>query len=140
MIDLQDLKTNLIGQDNRCTADPLFIVQQQKIIYGLDREYTDNFCWIDEDGESILFEGDDGYKDLEDKMDPICYSGERLDGYRRVGYIETWEFVTACFTEQGCKDYIKWNGHNLHEPRIYVASAYRNREWIELREYFLKLE
>ena len=44
-----------------------------------------------------------------------------------------WVFATACFTEQGCKDYLAANGHNLKSPRVYVYSGYRNAEWIALR-------
>lgn len=49
-------------------------------------------------------------------------------------YVDQWEFVTVCFTEQACEDYIASNGHNLNEPRIYAASAYGNREMIAIRE------
>ncbi len=51
-----------------------------------------------------------------------------------------WEFVTACLTENGAQDFINCNGHNLHSPRIYGWSGYRNREWINLRNYFLGKE
>jgi len=62
---------------------------------------------------------------------------EWIDG-DRVYYVDMWEFVTACFTEQGCKDYIAANGHNLNEPRIYAASAYRNREMIAIRKLLVR--
>jgi hypothetical protein len=61
------------------------------------------------------------------------------DGVRRLGYIEVWEFVTGCLTEQGCKDYIACNGHNLREPRIYAYGAYRNAEFIALRKWLMGL-
>lgn len=46
-------------------------------------------------------------------------------------------FVTACFTRKGAEDYLAVNGHNLRDPFIYVASAWRNKEMIELREAML---
>lgn len=99
-------------QDNRITNAPIFVVQQKRRIYGISREYTDDF---------EVITGDYG---------PT----------RRVGYLDTWEFVTACFTEQGCKDYIALNGHNLKEPRIYAEGSFRNHEWRAVRDYLMSVE
>lgn len=99
-------------QDNRITANPLFAVRQKRRIYGLDTDYCDNAAWI-LDGETIT-------------VGP----GEKPPpGARKVGYLDKWEFVTGCFTEQGCKDFIACNGHNLNEPDIYAYGGYRNAEW-----------
>lgn len=57
----------------------------------------------------------------------------------RLAVFDVWEFVTACFTEKGCKDYLAVNGHNLTEPRIYAAGSYRNEEFRTVREYLLGL-
>ena len=105
-------------QDNRITANPLFAVQQRRRIYGVEEEYCERFVWVDDEGN----EGD-----------------EDAPGLRRVGYIDKWEFVTGCLTEQGCKDYIACNGHNLNEPRIYAYGSYRNAEFIALREWLMGL-
>jgi hypothetical protein len=59
------------------------------------------------------------------------------EGFRRVGYLDTWDFVTACLTEAGADEYIRVNGHDLKEPRTYVTSGYRNQEWIDLRAFFM---
>lgn len=119
-------------QDNRITADPLFAVQQKRIVWGLDDDYADKYRWVDYDGECS--EEDAALYDAKRE------NGEPLpDGVRRVGLVEEWEFVTGCLTEQGCKDYIAANGHNLHEPRIYAYGSYRNREWIALRKWLMSL-
>lgn len=131
-LDLEKLKNNLKEQDNRCTADPIFIVQQKRKIWGIEEGYDPKIAWVRD--ESVYEKGDKQFETLEKLYDRGRDTGE----YRRCGYIEIWDFVTACFTEQGCKDYISVNGHNLYEPRIYAASGYRNREWISLREYFIK--
>lgn len=116
-------------QDNRATSDPLFIVQQKKRIYGLDSDRCEEYEWIDEyDHEHVA-------DDIERAgCDALERDGKRPEGWQKVYYVDQWEFVTACFTEQGCKDYIAANGHNLNEPRIYAASMYRNREMIAIRE------
>lgn len=115
-------------QDNRATSDPIFIVQRRKRIYGLDTDYAEDTCWIDDDG-------DEADSDMELELSVKVDCGESTEGWREAGYMDQWEFVTACFTEQGCKDYIAANGHNLGETRIYAASAYRNSEFIAVREF-----
>lgn len=131
-IDINQLTNNLLTQDNAWTADPLFIVQQKRQIWGIDESYDPKIAWRCDD--AVYTEGSREFRILQKMED----RGKEIEGYEKVGYIEIWEFVTACLTEQGCKDYLAVNGHNLHSPRIYVSSAYRNREIIGLREYFIK--
>lgn len=119
-------------QDNRITAHPLFAVRQKRVIGGLDADYADAFQWVDHDGEVPASEAEN--------LAALAAAGEPLpNGARRVGYIEKWEFVTSCLTEQGCKDFIACNGHNLNEPEIYAYSGYRNAEFIALREWLMSL-
>lgn len=115
-------------QDNRITSHPVFVVEQQRTIYAVDTDYdTDGFDWLDGDG--VVSEA------MARRLEKLHQAGGDTGKYRRLGYKHYWEFVTACFTEQGCKDYLAVNGHNLKEPRIYVYSAYRNAEWIMLRDF-----
>jgi hypothetical protein len=134
-IDLEALGNAIATQDNRATAHPLFCVFQKRSIvtdedYDHDRiEYYDK-----DDSESIEEEHEPRIYELLKKLDK---SGELPDRYRRVAVKEVDEFVTACFTEQSCKDYIEANKHNLEKPFIYAASLYRNSEMIGLREFLL---
>lgn len=109
---------SLHTQDNRITESPLFAVQQKLRVYGVDADYRDGFEYANEVGET-------------------CEEGDK--SAREVGYVDHWEFVTGCLTEQGCKDFITINGHNLHEPRIYAYGSYRNAEFIELRKWLMSL-
>lgn len=140
-MDKERLKKLLNEQDDRYTADPIFLVQRKVIIYGMDSDYASSFCYASDDGDGhSIFSGDE-YEELDRKFlshQPLEL--EEQGTFNRVGYKENWEFVTACFTEQGCKDYIRRNGHNCGETRIYADSAYRNQEWIEMREYLMKGE
>ena len=125
---------NLHTQDNRITANPLFAVQQKRVIGGLEDGYEDGWTWVSEDSEEIhdadrIGELNARFKDGEDKP----------DGCRRVGYIEKWEFVTGCLTEEGCKQYLRLDGHNLREPRIYAYGGYRNVELEGLRNWLMSL-
>jgi hypothetical protein len=120
----------LTTQDNRITADPMFIVQQKRRIYGLDPDRCDNVVWLDETGD-YAEASEEEHRQLEQAWE----DGEETSNWYRCGVMDTWEFVTACLTEQGCKDYLDVNGHNLNKPRIYAASGYRNAEWIALRKH-----
>ena len=71
--------------------------------------------------------------------DPVFWVEENI--YIHCGAAGTWRYIPKhpFFTEQGAKDYIKINGHNLREPRIYVESGHRNYEWREVRAHLMSL-
>lgn len=123
---------NLLTQDNRYTDQPLFIVEQKRLIVGIDTEYANNIGWFDSDGMATAEE----HEFLEKQYKK---SRREPDGWTRTGYSEEWQFVTACFTEQGCKDYIRIDGHNLKEPRIYADGSYRNNEYRTVRNFLMQL-
>lgn len=130
---LDELIHNLKTQDNLITANPIFIVQQKRLIVGMDSEYSDMFMWVEVGEERV-------HEHTAKRLDRYyARTGNVPRGYARVGYVETWEFVTACLTRKGCEDYIKINGHNLNEPRIYVEGGFRNKEWEFIRNYFMTL-
>ena len=124
-------------QDNRCTDQPMFIVQQH-VEFACDDERTSGFesvryIWV-HDGEEVH---DPRAARLEKHFKSS--HGEIPEGYERVCFGTTWEFVTACFTEQGCKDHIARNGHNLRSPRIYAEGSFRNPEFRVLRNWLMSL-
>jgi hypothetical protein len=120
-------------QDNRITDNPLFAVQQRRLIAGLEDGYEEAHEWINEDYETI--------RDAEKiaALEAAHHEGADTPGARRIGVAWRWEFVTGCLTEQGCKDFIACNGHNLNEPRIYAYGSYRNAEFIALRKWLMAL-
>ncbi|URI08788.1 hypothetical protein MW290_24740 [Aquincola tertiaricarbonis] len=120
-------------QDNRITDNPLFAVQERREIAGLDDGYADAWAWVNDDCEEITD------PDEVARLEAAHANGDDTPGARRVGMTHRWEFVTGCLTEQGCKDYIKANGHNLHSPRIYAYGSYRNAEFIALRKWLKSL-
>ena len=94
-------------QDNLATGDPIFLVQQRERIFGIDTDYTEEIAWVDTD---------DGFEE----------TGDEPNGWRRTGCIDRWVYVQPFFTNDAAVAYIASNGHNLTDPRVYVASAYRN--------------
>ena len=127
-------------QNNRITADPLFCVFQKQGVVA-DADYDHDFIeWYCSERETVadatrterleaLRNGGKHY--LEDAIEI------RGVEWRRVAVKEIDVFVTACFTEQGCKDYLALNGHNLRKPFIYVTSMYRNEEMKQLRNWII---
>lgn len=144
-IDLKALGNAIATQDNRATMHPLFVVFQKREIV-TDEDYDYDFIgWYDD-------EGDCADEETEAKLDAMRHDISSdyfavdeitIEGdcenitWRRIAIKEVDVFVTACFTEQGCKDYLSRNGHNLRKPFIYVTSLYRNTEMIGLREFLL---
>jgi len=121
-------------QDNRCTAEPLFIVQEQKRTYGFDPAYSDKTVWIGSDGDEVDAEEQTRLEKLRD-------DGEDIPGdWTRTAYQDTWHFVTACFTEKGCNDYIALNGHNHSgKLRVYADGSWRNEEFRAVRAFLMGL-
>jgi len=131
---LSDIGELIRTQDNRITSHPMFAVQQKRRIHGVDPDYSDGAVWV--------YVPDACPADSEEtaRLDALRQAGEPIhDDYRRVGYVDRWEFVTACFTEKAALDFITRNGHNLHEPRTYAYSAWRNPEWQRVRDALMSL-
>lgn len=131
MDELLSIGNLICNQSNRLTDQPMFIVQQKKIIWGMDSSYSDMYKWSESDSGDYC-EADD-HKIIE--LENLDENFESTDPWSKVYYCEQWVFVTACFTEKGCKDYIKRDGHNLNEPRIYADGSYRNKEFRDVRNF-----
>lgn len=145
------LEHRLRTQDNRATAWPLYLVQDEERIYGMDgqwaqegtgyiwQDYDEPECTYDSDEELLAhhrdedecFDHDDGDPfSLEDGIDP---NSDRITigsrEYERIYYEKRWKFVSAHLTEAAAEAYIEQNRHNLKHPRVYVESQHRCWEW-----------
>ncbi|EFE7939934.1 hypothetical protein F3H50_13040 [Escherichia coli] len=120
---------NIHTQDNRITSDPMFCVyQKREIVVDADYDY-DRIVWVDEEGNEASPHQSARLELLHENF------REPPEKWRRIAVKEIDDFVTCCFTEQGCKDYLACNGHNLRLPFIYVKSGFRNAEYIGLRNW-----
>ncbi|EPJ3966150.1 hypothetical protein WJB55_003527 [Klebsiella pneumoniae] len=114
-------------QDNRITDQPMFVVFQKREIIGSDEHSPSRVCWV-WDGEEV--------SELRAKrLEALYQDGRDTRGYDRYAMQEVDEFVTACFTEHGCKDYLRQNGHNLRLPYIYACGSFRNNEYQLVRNW-----
>ncbi|WP_230863391.1 hypothetical protein [Enterobacter asburiae] len=120
---------NIRTQDNRITSEPMFCVFQKREIV-VDEDYDcDRIVWVDEEGCEATERQRMRLELLHDNY------RETPDKWRRIAVKDIDDFVTCCFTEQGCKDYLACNGHNLRLPFIYVKSGFRNAEYIGIRNW-----
>lgn len=114
-------------QDNRITDQPMFVVFQKREIIGSDEHSPSRICWV-WDGEEV--------SELRSKrLEALYQDGRDTRGYDRYAMQEVDEFVTACFTEHGCKEYLRQNGHNLRLPYIYACGSFRNNEYQRVRNW-----
>lgn len=122
-------------QDNRITEAPIFVVEQKTPVIS-DSDYSD--CRVE------WRETENGYYQLaseerHERLEALHRAGRDTNGWRRYEVTDIWTFVTACFTEQGCLDYLARNGHNLRETRIYAYGSYRNEEFRTMRTALVEL-
>ncbi|RAG88622.1 ead/Ea22-like family protein [Klebsiella pneumoniae] len=114
-------------QDNRITDQPMFVVFQKREIIGSDEHSPSRICWV--------WDGEEVSELLAKRLEALYQDGRDTRGYDRYAMQEVDEFVTACFTEHGCKDFLRQNGHNLRQPYIYACGSFRNNEYQLVRNW-----
>lgn len=119
-------------QDNRITDQPFFAVMTKREIVGSEDHDYDRICWVENQSGDYVEATETQHRRLE-----AIYQGkyEVREGWDRYAMKEIDVFVTGCFTEKGCKDYIRRNSHNLNKPFIYAFGSYRNNEYQAVRKF-----
>ncbi|MBI9113033.1 hypothetical protein [Maridesulfovibrio ferrireducens] len=139
--DLQKLAKELRTQDNLCTADPIFLVMEKERVYGLKSGYSDDYVWLDNEGDKY-----ESLKDINDFLIDVYEGTERTvktaeqaeeAGFTKVYYQEIDRFKCPHFTRKAAELYITQNAHNLRKPFIYVGSMYRCSEMIAIRSFLM---
>jgi hypothetical protein len=128
----QELKT----QDNRYTADPIFLVQEKERIWGMDSEYVDDYVWYNTEDQCEADEEEAKEFDrLDDEIENIP------SAWSKCWYFDKWIAVQSFFTEKAAQDYIDSQYYRHRgELRIYADSLYRNDEMKFIRDYLLTTE
>ena len=127
--DLAPIGRLIASQSNRSTANPMFAVLEKRETITLDTHHHDRIVWVRKDDGSV--EADER---THERLELLYEDGREPKEWDRYAMLETDVFVTACFTEQGCKDYLACNGHNLRMPFIYAFGSYRNAEYNLIRD------
>jgi hypothetical protein len=126
---LLEISQRLKTQDNRITQNPMFCVQEKRRDVGYDSNYANRLCWHNAESGETIYDDENDFKEAPE--------GDEWDEF---GYVDRWETVMVAFTEEGCKEYLRQNGHNLRQPRIYVESFNRCPEMIAIRKMLMELK
>ena len=125
----QEIRHQLRIQNNRHTDQPIFVVEERVLVI-TEEGYGEDHCeWVNT--ESGDYEVANVLK--AHRLNLLRNNHRETGSWKKFFYLETWKFVTSCFTEKGCQEYLKINGHNLREPRIYAYGSFRNEEYQTLR-------
>ena len=145
------------GVSRHYTADAIFIVQARRLIFGIDKDYTDRLAVICDDQHwcSPKEYWDD--RDEEDRAAidrlaidecgraflDLCESDqwgvlEDLDEHSVVGFDERWDYVCAHLTQDAAEAFIARKKHDYREGlRIYVDAQTYAWEFNAIKEAIL---
>ncbi len=144
--EIKEISKRMKSQDNRSTSFPIFIVVEDKKVYGVDRNYDSDGQerasteYMDSNTIRSLYceecfkkyEESEDLPEYCDECDSDAFVNYRIERDRindRAGFF---------FTEKACEDHIKANRHHYDSSvHSYVISAYYNEE-LKLLMDFLK--
>lgn len=135
---INNLKHELLTQDGQCTADPVYLVEQKRRIYGLDGGYCDDYVWYNIENDC---EADEDLAKRLDESEWDFKENEEFAGWQKVYYIDEWQYLQFFLTRKAADKFIENNKHRYRNPlRVMVDSAWRNEEILKLREFILNCE
>ena len=148
MVKIEELPELLKTQDNRSTADPIYVVYDiERIVVPADNHY-DGMFWFWGDGDGHEFDEvydwhkfclDNCYEGFHPEMelDELEKKAEDM-GLQHLAYVERRVFTNVFLTEKGAKDFIKANHYHFTRLHVYVHSLWRNEEMQAVRKFFLE--
>jgi len=128
------------GVDDHYTADAIFIVQARRLIYGIDRDYSDKVCVIVEDScwhSPMEYWSDLDYEEQEsldrESVTSRASTFTELTEWQQWSILgdlpdhtvtcwdERWEYVNAHFTKDAAEAFIRRKKHDYRDGlRVYV--------------------
>lgn len=139
--ELMWISEKLHTQDNRMTANPIFLIQGELRIGPIQDGFVSDMMFHDPEILHTYYEDNtdpDKWTELMEQYESATLPDPIMSG----GYESVWKTIQTCFTEAGCDRYFRENGHNLgfyHDTRVYVDTLNRNLEMIEIRDFLLGL-
>lgn len=163
---IQDLSERLkkdLSDNTHMTRNPMFCLQIAERIVGLDTVMTDTRCWYFPELAETLFDDDDYSTkcsmlgldpsrqiDLS-QIDQLEREIERASAEESkpvagpFGYVDQWVTIMVALSEEGLKDYMKADGHNVRarafrgKTRVYVDTFGRCEEMVNVRKHLIGL-
>lgn len=132
------IKNELLTQNNRSTSFPIFIIVEDKKVYGIDPNFTDYRERIEDYDEDDLCENccklepSEMPDDCDDCM-ADCFISYRID--KNVPNLYGGFFFTA----KACEEHLQLNRHHYNKSaNSYAISATHNYELKTVMEYLKK--
>lgn len=152
-MDFKTIKERLNTQNNRATADPIFVVYDWERI-PTSSDYSDKFMFVDDEGKvgdtreefiSYLKDADcklpseEELSDMDDdELLEWLYKEQGYETFRKVYYISKRTFINVFFTEESADLFIAQNHyHYTKEVHTYVNCLWRNPEMQFIREMIM---
>ncbi len=152
-MNFKEIKERLKTQDNRATADPIFIVYDWEKVPSCS-DYTNQYMFVDSEGEiaqnreelmTFLKDNDccgklpeDELKDMDDEDLIQWINNNGKDDISKVYYVKKRVFINVFFTEKSADLFIKQNNyHYTKEVHTYVNCLWRNPEMQFIREMIM---
>lgn len=134
---LRELGREITTQDNRTTADPIFVVQERRLFHHCSSEEADGHGWysgIEWEPASETTSRRLDALDRDGRGEPV-WGGEgvTIRGWTKVYHREGFELLGVFFTAAGAEEWIERNGSAYRKPRWYAFSGRRSPEWGEAR-------
>ncbi len=129
----------MMTQDNRCTASPMFCVQVCERD-AMPDGHSDDHAYYDAEECAVAYP--DRHIEEWKAYSEQYENGDLPDHVTRFCFRNRWNTVAACFTEAGCQEHLRQNGHNyrhFYGTRIYAESFYRNPEMNTIRDALMEL-
>ncbi len=133
--ELQAIGARIRTQDNRCTDQPMFVVLEKREIVTREGYDHDRIVWF----ETKSGDYNEASEVQVRRLEALRMGGRETPGWERIAVKEIDMFVTTCFTEQGCRDFLARDGHNHRKPFIYAYGSYRNAEYQAVRNFLAAL-
>ena len=130
---LTNLANKMRSQDEY-TANPFYVVYNEKKIYGMDPEFCLDYDWINDDGGEYTVADARKRKAIE-RYEKIF--GQEPSRWTRRYYITVDEFVTCAFTREAAEDFIARKGRHYEHLFIDVDSMCRMPEMIAIEQHLL---
>lgn len=145
------------GVQEHCTASAIFTVQARRIVYGIDRDYTDNLVVIWEDDEWFNPKAywDDADSEQQATLDLAALDAEdcnfldlaehdqwgvlgELEDHTVTGFAESWEHINSHFTREAAEAFISRKKHDYPKGlRVFVDAQIHCWEFEAIKEGIL---
>lgn len=149
---LENLKEEILTQDNLATRDVMFAVSETKERYDIDNDCCDYQVMVVDDAvfrniDDVIdnfpdFDEELKELDLESACDYLFEQGYdvRMCGVKEVEEFNFMNGEAVFFTSKACKKFIERNKHNLSSPKVFGISAWNNPEMRTLREIIISTD